>query len=63
MEFSVSPGMDDQKYVVQVGKLQNCIVYGPGRLTLAHKADEFANIQEMLDAAKIMAIGAATLLA
>ena len=62
MEFSVSPGMDDQKYVVQVGKLQNCIVYGPGRLTLAHKADEFANIQEMLDAAKIMAISAAELL-
>ena len=63
MEFSVSPGMDDQKYVVQVGKLEKCVVYGPGRLTLAHKADEFANIQEMLDAAKIMAISAATLLA
>ncbi len=63
MEFSVSPGMDDQKYVVQVGKLEKCVVYGPGRLILAHKADEFANIQEMLDAAKIMAISAATLLA
>lgn len=62
MEFSVSPGMDDQKYVVQVGKLQSCIVYGPGRLTLAHKADEFASIEEMKASAKIMALSAAELL-
>ena len=32
MEFSVSPGMDDQKYVVQKGKLDHCIVYTPGGL-------------------------------
>lgn len=62
MEFSVSPGMDDQKYVVQKGKMEQCIVYGPGRLTLAHKADEFANIEEMKQAAKIMALSAAELL-
>jgi succinyl-diaminopimelate desuccinylase len=62
MEFSVSPGMDDQKYVVQKGKLEQCIVYGPGRLTLAHKADEFVNIEEMKTSAKIMALAAADLL-
>ena len=62
MEFSVSPGMDDQKYVVQKGKLEKCIVYGPGRLTLAHKADEFVNIEEMKTAAKIMALSAVDLL-
>ena len=62
MEFTVSPGMDDQKYVVQKGKLEKCIVYGPGRLTLAHKADEYANIEEMKTAAKIMALSAAELL-
>ena len=62
MEFSVSPGMDDQKYVVQKGKLEKCIVYGPGRLTLAHKADEFANIEEMKTSAKIMALAAVDLL-
>lgn len=62
MEFSVSPGMDDQKYVVQKGKLESCIVYGPGRLTLAHKADEYANIEEMKTAAKIMALSAVELL-
>ena len=62
MGFSVSPGMDDQKYVVQKGKLEQCIVYGPGRLTLAHKADEFVNIQEMKTSAKIMALSAVDLL-
>ncbi|MDO4961362.1 MAG: ArgE/DapE family deacylase [Eubacteriales bacterium] len=62
MEFSVSPGMDDQKYVVQKGKMEQCIVYGPGRLTLAHKSDEFANIEEMKTSAKIMALSAAELL-
>lgn len=62
MEFSVSPGMDDQKYVVQRGKLEQCIVYGPGRLTLAHKADEYADIEEMKTAAKIMALSAVELL-
>ncbi|MBS5658063.1 MAG: ArgE/DapE family deacylase [Oscillibacter sp.] len=62
MEFSVSPGMDDQKYVVQKGKLDNCIVYGPGRLTLAHKSDEYASIEEMKTAAKIMALSAVDLL-
>jgi succinyl-diaminopimelate desuccinylase len=62
MEFSVSPGMDDQKYVVQKGKLEKCIVYGPGRLTLAHKADEYVNIEEMKTAAKIMALSAVDLL-
>lgn len=62
IEFSVSPGMDDQKYVVQKGKLEKCIVYGPGRLTLAHKADEYVNIEEMKTAAKIMALSAVDLL-
>jgi len=62
MELSVSPGMDDQKYVVQKGKLEDCIVYGPGRLTLAHKADEFVSIEEMKTAAKIMALSAVELL-
>ena len=62
MEFSVSPGMDDQKYVVQKGTLEHCIVYGPGRLTLAHKSDEYASIEEMKTAAKIMALSAVDLL-
>lgn len=62
MAFSVSPGMDDQKYIVHKGGMEQCIVYGPGRLTLAHKSDEYAVIEEMKAAAKIMAFTAAQLL-
>lgn len=61
-EMCLSPGMDDQKYIVQKGGLQSCVVYGPGRLTLAHKSDEFANIEEMKTSAKIMALAACDLL-
>lgn len=34
----------------------------PGRLTLAHKSDEYASIEEMKMAAKIMALSAVDLL-
>lgn len=29
MSFSVSLGMDNQKYIVQKGGMEQCIVYGP----------------------------------
>lgn len=62
MDFSISPGMDDQKYIVHKGGMEQCIVYGPGRLTLAHKSDEYAVVEEMKTSAKIMALTAAELL-
>src|SRR3546814_1147539 len=33
----VSPGTYDQKHVVRVGQLEDCIAYGPGILDLAHQ--------------------------
>lgn len=62
MDFSISPGSDDQKYVVKEGNMEQCIVYGPGPLRMAHKVDEYVKIQDMKDAAKIMALAAASLL-
>lgn len=62
MEICLSPGEDDQKFIVKNGNLQQCIVYGSGRLIPAHKADEYAVIQEMKDAAKVMALSACRLL-
>lgn len=62
MEFSLSPGSDDQKYVVKNGGIENCIVYGPGPLTMAHKVDEYVEIEDMKQSAKIMALSAAMLL-
>ncbi len=54
-----SPGTYDQKHVVRVGKLGGCVAYGPGILELAHQPDEYVGIDDMVDAAKVMA--AATL--
>ena len=62
MEFSISPGSDDQKYVVKQGNIQQCIVYGPGPLNMAHKSDEYVSIEDMKNAAKIMALSAVRLL-
>jgi succinyl-diaminopimelate desuccinylase len=57
-DFSVSPGSDDQKFVVQKAGLEQCILYGPGPLVLAHKADEFQPIDDLLTGAKVMALAA-----
>jgi succinyl-diaminopimelate desuccinylase len=55
-EFVVSPGTYDQKHIDRIGKLKNCIAYGPGILDLAHQPDEWVGVQDMLDSAKVMAL-------
>jgi succinyl-diaminopimelate desuccinylase len=54
-EYVVSPGTYDQKHVDRIGKLDNCVAYGPGRLDLAHQPDEYIDVEDMLDAATVMA--------
>ncbi len=54
-EFVASPGTYDQKHIDRIGKLKNCIAYGPGILELAHKPDEYVGVEDMLDSAKVMA--------
>lgn len=61
-EYVVSPGTYDQKHIDRIGKLQHCIAYGPGILDLAHQADEYVGIDDMVDAAKVMALALAELL-
>ena len=53
--YVASPGSYDQKHIDRIGKLKNCIAYGPGVLELAHKPDEWIGITDMLDSAKVMA--------
>lgn len=53
-EYVVSPGTYDQKHIDRIGKLKNCIAYGPGILDLAHKPDEYVGIEDMIDSAKVM---------
>ena len=51
----VSPGTYDQKHIVRIGQLKDCVAYGPGILDLAHQPDEYVVIEDMVNSAKVMA--------
>ena len=53
-EYVASPGSYDQKHIDRIGKLKNCIAYGPGILDLAHKPDEWIGIDDMIESAQVM---------
>lgn len=61
-EYVISPGTYDQKHVARIGRLYDCIAYGPGILDLAHRPDEWVGIADMVESAKVMAIGLNVLL-
>ena len=61
--YVVSPGTYDQKHIDRIGRLKNCIAYGPGVLDLAHQPDEWIGVDDMADSAKVMALTLAELLA
>ena len=54
-DYVISPGTYDQKHIARIGHLHDCIAYGPGILDLAHMADEFVVIDDMIESAKVMA--------
>lgn len=62
-DYVVSPGTYDQKHIDRIGRLKNCIAYGPGILDLAHKPDEYVGIQDMVESAQVMALALHDLLA
>ena len=51
-----SPGTYDQKHVVRRGGVTDCIAYGPGRLETAHRPDESVDVEDLVRAAKVMAL-------
>jgi hypothetical protein len=55
-EYIASPGTYDQKHIDRIGKLKNCIAYGPGILEMAHKPDEYIGVDDMIDSAEVMAL-------
>ena len=61
--YVVSPGTYDQKHIDRIGKLHNCIAYGPGVLEMAHQPDEWIGVGDMLDSARVMGLVLADLLA
>lgn len=58
----VSPGIDDQRFVILNGGIADCILYGPGVLRAAHAPDEYVPVDDLVSAAKVMALSAAELL-
>jgi len=61
-EFVVSPGSDDQRFIVNDAGIEECVVYGPGLLEQAHVVDEYVPIEEVETAAKVMATATADLM-
>lgn len=61
-DYVISPGTYDQKHIDRIGRLDNCIAYGPGILDLAHRPDEYVGVQDLVDSAKVMALATLHLL-
>jgi succinyl-diaminopimelate desuccinylase len=61
-DYVASPGTYDQKHIDRIGRLSNCIAYGPGLLHLAHQPDEWVGIGDMMDSTRVMALVLADLL-
>ncbi len=60
--FICSPGSYDQKHIDRIGKLKDCIAYGPGILDLAHQPDEYVVIADLMRSSQVMALATMSLL-
>jgi succinyl-diaminopimelate desuccinylase len=54
----MSPGTYDQKHVMRVGLVEQCIAYGPGILHLSHQPDEYCRTDHLVAGAQTMALAA-----
>ena len=57
-----SPGTYDQKHVMRIGGVAECLAYGPGILDLAHQPNEYVEVEHLLTATKVLALAAVRLL-
>jgi succinyl-diaminopimelate desuccinylase len=57
-----SPGTYDQKHVMRLGLVNQCIAYGPGILDISHQPDEYCRVEDVINAAKVMALSTMRLL-
>jgi succinyl-diaminopimelate desuccinylase len=60
--YAASPGTYDQKHVVRIANVAQCVAYGPGLLSQAHLPDEYCHIDDIVASAKVMALTAVQLL-
>jgi len=55
-QLIASPGTYDHKHVARIGGIEQCVAYGPGELELAHQPDEYCDIEDMVNATKVIAL-------
>jgi succinyl-diaminopimelate desuccinylase len=55
-ELIASPGTYDHKHVARIAGLPHCVAYGPGDLELAHQPDEHCRVDDLVNAAKVIAL-------
>ena len=55
-DFVASPGTYDHKHVFNIGKIDQCVAYGPGLLHLAHQPDEYCEISHLVQSCKVIAL-------
>jgi succinyl-diaminopimelate desuccinylase len=55
-ELVASPGTYDHKHVARIAGVPHCVAYGPGELELAHQPDEYCRIDDIVNAAKVLAL-------
>ena len=60
--MAISPGTYDQKHVVRIANVKQCVAYGPGLLSQAHLPDEYCYLDDIMNSMKVMALTAMDLL-
>jgi succinyl-diaminopimelate desuccinylase len=51
-----SPGTYDQKHFARLAGVPHCVAYGPGILDLAHQPDEYCDIDDLMNATRVIAL-------
>jgi succinyl-diaminopimelate desuccinylase len=61
-ELIASPGTYDHKHVARIAGVPHCVAYGPGELELAHQPDEYCEIEDLMNATRVIALATLDLL-
>jgi succinyl-diaminopimelate desuccinylase len=55
-ELVASPGTYDHKHVARIAGVEHCVAYGPGTLEIAHQADEYCSVEDLVTATQVLAL-------
>ena len=51
-----SPGTHDHKHVARLAGIEQCVANGPGTLEQAHQPDEWCGVDDLVQAAQVLAL-------